>query len=251
MKAIGALPENVSAVKILESIGENILLADTHFNIIWINPVAASLLSQVAPLYGIENVEKLIGLNMSFFHKAPQRQQAIMEQLHSTHRARIHIKGKFVTDIIVTPVKEDEGIKAYIVMLMDVTTTSDEEKRKEKQIKALSVPIMQVWENTIAIPLFGEFDLERGELLLSRVLQYVVKNRISYVLVDLGGLSDWNTETGAYIKKLGDSLRIIGAECFIAGIAPEAAVSFTAFDFNYPTFTSIKNGLVHVMRKEN
>lgn len=251
MKALGALPEAVPAVKILESIGENILIADTHFNIIWINPVASTLLAHAVPLYGLNSVEEVIGLNMSFFHKTPAHQQAIMDQLTSTHRARIHIKGKFVADIIVTPVMDEKVIKAYIVMLMDVTTTSEEEKRRDLQIKALSVPIMQIWDSTIAIPLLGGFDLDRGELLLSRVLENAVTNRIRHVLVDVSGLNDWNNETGAYIKKLGDTLRVIGAKCYIAGISPEAAISFLAFNFTFPTFTSIQSGLIHVMENDD
>jgi rsbT co-antagonist protein RsbR len=250
MKALGSLPKSVPAADILQSIGENILIADKSYNVVWMNPAAASLLSHVAPLFGVESVEEIIGMNMSTFHKAPSRQENIMQNLTSTHRARIHIKDKFVADIIITPVFSDKEIKAYIVMLMDVTTMAEEERRREGLIKALSVPIMRIWDNAIAIPLFGDFDLDRGELLLNRVLQNTVENRIHYVLVDVSGLTQWNTETGSYIKKLGDSLKLIGAECYIAGMTPEAAMSFSAFNFNYPTFSNIQSGLIHVLEKE-
>lgn len=250
MKALGSIPHSVPVEKILQSIGENILLADKSYNIVWMNPAAVSLLSQVAPLFGLETVEEIIGMNMASFHKSPSRQGNIMNSLTTTHRARIHIKEKFVADIIVTPVFSEEEIKAYIVMLMDVTTTSEEEERREGLIKVLSIPIMRIWDNTIAIPLFGEFDLDRGELLLNRVLNNTVDNRIQYVLVDVSGLSEWNNETGSYIKKLGDSLKLIGAECYIAGMTPEAAISFSGFDFNYLTFSNIQSGLLHVLENE-
>lgn len=251
MKALGSLPNTVPAENILESIGENILIADTSYNVVWMNPSAANLLSHIVPLFGLEKVEDILGLNMSFFHITPSRQENIMSSLTSTHRARIHIKDTFVADIIITPVRSDNEIHAYIVMLMDVTTTAEEEWRKERLIKALSVPIMQIWDSAIAIPLFGDFDLDRGELLLNRVLQYTVEHRIKYVLVDVSGLTEWNNETGSYIKKLGDTVRIIGAECYIAGISPEAAISFSQFDFNYPTFASIQTGLLKVLENEN
>ena len=251
MKALGSLPDIVPAANILESIGENILIADLNYNVVWINPIAAKLLSQVAPLFGLEKAEDVIGKNMSFFHKAPARQEYIMDTLTTTHKARIHIKEKFVTDIIITPVYAEHDIKAYIVMLMDVTTMAEEESRRDRQIKALSVPIMRIWNSAIAIPLFGDFDLDRGELLLTRVLQNAVDNRIRHVLVDVSGLTHWNAETGSYIKKLGDTLGMIGTECYIAGISPEAAMSFSAFDFKYPTFASIQDGLIHVLEKEN
>lgn len=250
MKALGSLPNTVPAANILESIGENILIADTSYNVVWMNPSAANLLSHIVPLFGIEKVENVLGLNMSIFHKTPSRQENIMKSLTSTHRARIHIKDTFVADIIITPVITNNEIQAYIVMLMDVTTTAEEEGRKERQIKALSVPIMKIWDSTIAIPLFGDFDFDRGELLLNRVLQNTVENRIKYVLVDVSGVTEWNSETGSYIKKLGDTLRIIGAECYIAGLSPEAAISFSEYDFNYTTFTSIQTGLLKVLENE-
>ena len=251
MKALGSLPDIVPTAKILECIGENILIADLNYNIVWMNPMAAKLLSHIVPLFGLEKVEDVIGLNMSTFHKTPVRQETIMQNLTSTHKARIHIKDKFVTDIIITPVFVDQDIKAYIVMLMDVTTIAEEEKRRERLIKALSVPIMRIWKSTIAIPLFGDFDPDRGELLLTRVLQNAVENRINHVLVDVSGLTQWNNETGSYIKKLGATLRMIGADFYIAGISSEAAISFSAFDFKYPTFPSIQSGLMHVLEKEN
>ncbi|HAQ07215.1 MAG TPA: RsbR, positive regulator of sigma-B, partial [Bacillus bacterium] len=46
MKALGSLPDIVPAANILESIGENILIADLNYNVVWINPIAAKLLSQ-------------------------------------------------------------------------------------------------------------------------------------------------------------------------------------------------------------
>ncbi|MDP4169342.1 MAG: hypothetical protein Q8906_01955 [Bacillota bacterium] len=41
MGSLGVMPEYISSLSILESMGENIIIADTTFNIVWVNPKAA------------------------------------------------------------------------------------------------------------------------------------------------------------------------------------------------------------------
>lgn len=247
MKNLGSLPENIPALNILDSLGENIIVSDKQYDIVWVNVKAASLLSQVVPLFGINDVSQIIGMNMSRFHKDPSRQEKIMGKLTGTHRARITIKNHFVADIIVNPVYSNEEIIGYVALLQDVTTKAEEEKRKEQLIQDLSIPILKVWDSTIAIPLFGSFDIDRGELLLSRVLDSCTSNGNQYVLIDVSGLTEYNAETAAYIKKLYDTLRLVGAECIIVGISSELAVKFSEHKFTFSTFATAQQGLEFIL----
>ncbi|WP_257967929.1 hypothetical protein [Peribacillus deserti] len=136
------------------------------------NSRAKQLFSIIAPLFGLSDANEIIGLNMNHFHKRPQHQNKIMETMSEGHRARITIKDQFVGDIVITPIKNEESvIEGYVVMLMDVTTKAEEERKKEHLIHALSIPMIRIWKKTIALPLIGEFDLDRGDRLISSVLQ--------------------------------------------------------------------------------
>ncbi|HZG70610.1 MAG TPA: STAS domain-containing protein [Chondromyces sp.] len=251
MKAIGQLPESISLLHALDSIGENILISDSNYNIVWMNSYAADLLSVVAPLYGFSSAEELIGINMDRFHKNPAYQINIMDSLSESHRARINILDQFVTDIVVTPIKNGEDeITGYVVMLMDVTTKAEEEKQKEKLLSALSVPILRIWERAIALPLIGEFDSERGDRLISSVLEECTIRNVEYVLIDLSGLFDFSTETGFYIQKLCDCVRLIGAECIIVGISPKIAMSMAGLKNNSPTFSTAQSGLEYILSEQ-
>ncbi|MDP4164354.1 MAG: PAS domain S-box protein [Bacillota bacterium] len=247
---MGVMPEYISSLSILESMGENIIIADTTFNIVWVNPKATDLLSNVVPLFGYESVEEIIGLNMSVFHRHPEHQIRIMNGLKSTHKARIVIKERFVTDIIVNPIFSNNEITGYVVLLQDVTTKAEEEKRTEQIIQALSVPILKVWNKTIAIPLFGDFDSDRGEHLVTAVLEMCSANRIQYVIVDLSGLKEYKEETASYLKKLYDTLRLIGAECILVGISPELATRFAGFSYKFLTFSTSQQGLQYILKNE-
>lgn len=247
---IGQLPENLPLLKVIDSIGETIIIADRHYNVSWMNSSAAELLSNVAPLFGFESVEELIGINMGRFHRNPSYQEKVMEDLREKHQARITIQDVFVADIIITPIYCDSNnIQGYIVMLMDVTTKAEEDRKKEELINELSIPTITIWDRTIALPLKGKFDKERADKVLIGVLEECVSNNIQYVLIDLSGMTDFEYETKQELQKLVDCLRLIGTECILVGVKPPLAKAMSD-DFdptNLLTFHTAYAGLQYII----
>lgn len=251
MSALGYIPEQLSAIHVLDSVGDNILIADTTYNIQWMNANAANLLTVIAPLYGLTSVDDIIGMNMDQFHASPKRQQAVMKSLQDSHRTRITIKDRIVTDIVVTPMKNEHGhINGYIVMLTDVTTKAEEEAEKEKLIHALSVPIIHIWEKTISLPLIGEFDTERADRMIISVLEECTQHRIQYVLLDLSGLFIADDAIHHHIQKLTDCLRLIGAECIMTGIKPKLAQAVGRLEHHIQTFQTAYAGLQYIIQNK-
>jgi rsbT co-antagonist protein RsbR len=237
-------------INALNSIGENIVIEDLHYNVAWMNSSAAELMTQLAPLFGLTNAEEMIGLNMGFFHHAPSYQDKIMAELTEVHKARITIRDKFAADIIITPIKNvNDEIDGYVVMLMDVTTKAKEDQEKEKLIKSLSVPIIKVWDRTIALPLIGHFDNDRAEVMLASVLQECAVNKIEYVLVDLSGIYEFDISIKYHIQKLCDCLSLIGSHCVIAGITPEFAMAAGELSGKNPVFSNAHAGLKYVIEQ--
>lgn len=250
MSAIGTIPEQISLLEALDSIGETIIIADADYTVCWINTEACRLLNDVAPLYGLEDCSYMIGMRMDEFHENPSVQEKIMKNLKGPHRTRISIKGEIVTDIVITPIRNkqlSEEIVGYVVMLMDVTTQAEEQKRNEQLIRELSTPILNIWHNTIALPLIGQFDRERSDELIATVLTECVEKRQEYVLVDLSGLKNFEHEVHHQLQKLTDTLNLIGATCILTGISPTLAVSMVAMETKVRTFSTAKAGLEHIM----
>ncbi|RNF39167.1 STAS domain-containing protein [Planococcus salinus] len=248
MTAIGTIPGNISLLNALDYIGETIVIADDSYTIRWMNTEACKLLLDIAPLFGFKDCGELIGKSMDIFHEDPARQKEIMENLTEVHRARITIRNEFVTDIVITPIQNEEGIiDGYIVMLMDVTTQAEEQKRSEKLIEELSIPILHIWERTIALPLIGEFDRERSDQLIATVLTECADKGVEYVLVDLSGLTEFESQIRYQIEMLTDSLTLIGTTCILVGIGPELAMSIVKLESGTPTFNSAHDGLQYIM----
>lgn len=251
MCAKGTFPTTISLLTTLDSIGETILIADTSYRIVWFNEKAEQLLTQIAPLYGLNKAEEMIGQTMDRFHSYPSHQQQVMKQLSETHRARITIQNRFVSDIVVTPIQEtDNSVQGYVVMLMDVTTKAEEDRQKEKLIQSLSVPLLTVWENTLALPLIGEFDKDRAERLMERVLEACASEGIHYVLIDLSGIYSFDGSIKYEIQKLSDALRLIGTECVFVGISPELAMSTGELGSRTHVFGTAYAGLQYIIKKQ-
>ncbi|MGI2328749.1 STAS domain-containing protein [Planococcus sp. YIM B11945] len=248
MPAIGTIPKNISLLSALDCIGETILIADTSYNICWMNTEACRLLSEVVPLYGINDCRELIGMSMDEFHKEPEHQIQLMNQLENVHRARINIRGEYIADIVITPIKNaEQAIEGYIVMLMDVTTQAEELKHNEKLIRQLSIPILNIWDKTIALPLIGEFDKHRSDQLIATVLMECSKKNIEHVLVDLGGITEFENQIRYQIQMLTDSLKLIGTDCILVGISPKLAISMVSLESNVKTFSSAHEGLKYII----
>ncbi|WP_018923544.1 STAS domain-containing protein [Salsuginibacillus kocurii] len=246
------LPIHISGTDALNSIGENIIIADNEFSVIWMNEKAIEIMNAIAPLYGLTQAEDMIGLNMDDFHTKPERQRQLMGNLEDGHRARINIRGQFYADIVITPIKnanQDEQFEGYMVMLMDVTSQAEEEQKREKLIEELSVPILKIWEKTIALPLIGELDAARGETVIATVLEECASNGIEYAIISLNGIDRFDESVRYNLQKLYDCLQLIGVECIIVGIKPQLALTIQELK-NTLTFSDSHAGLRYIIEQQ-
>jgi rsbT co-antagonist protein RsbR len=243
------IPIDISGTDALNSIGENIIIADKDYTVTWMNTTAFKSMTAIAPLFGLNRAEEMIGMNMDHFHKVHDYQRRIMDNFQSGHRARINIRDKFAADIVITPIistKHSGEVEGFMVMLMDVTSKAEEEKKKETMIKELSVPILHIWDKTIALPLKGELDYDRGEMVISTVLEECVSNQIEYVMISISGINRFDDTIRQNLQKLNDCLKLVGVECVIVGITPELAMSIGEFK-GLLTFSDSSTGLKYII----
>lgn len=247
MPAIGKIPESISLLNALDVIGETIIIADSSYTIRWMNTEASRLMNEVAPLYGMPDCEALIGMSMDAFHEHPQHQKQIMQKLTGIHRTRITIRNQVMTDIVITPIMNNGEPEGYVIMLMDVTMQAEEQKRSEQLIRELSVPILSVWDRTIALPLIGELDRKRTDQLIATVLTECSEKKVEYVLIDLSGIKEFENQIRYQIQMMTETLDLIGATCILVGIGPKLAMSIVQLDSKTPIFSTAHEGLKHIM----
>jgi rsbT co-antagonist protein RsbR len=254
MKSIGILPSRISAVNILNTLGETIIYADKEYNVIWINAYGTELLSHVAPLFGIKSVEELIGKNMSYFHREPNHQRNIMDNLNRTHhKTRINIKDTYIADITISPIKEDNEIVGFLVLLSDVTNKAKEEQEKQEIIKQLVVPILHIWYNIIATPLKGYMNKDRYDNLLLKLLSECSQTKADYLIIDLSGVDKLSDQFMIQVNNLVKAIRLLGTECLIASISPKSLNENVEVvtDFKGKTFLDVKAAVKYIITDHN
>jgi len=215
------------------------------------NDAAVKTLGPLHPLFGISENESLIGKHMDFFHRHPAHQKQIMRELNHTHRTVITIKNSYVAETVIAPIYNVQQEKqGYILMLLDVTEKAQQEKEKEQTIALLSTPILKIWDSVLAIPILGNLTNERADRLLETILKKCVEERAEYFLLDLSSLSKIDESSGYYINKIGQSLQLIGTECFIVGVSPSLASSISKSDFQWKTYLHVQQAIKEIMTRK-
>ncbi|BAL80065.1 methyl-accepting chemotaxis protein [Bradyrhizobium cosmicum] len=102
-----------------KAVSANLMVADNDLNIVYMNDAVTDLLRAAESDLKKElphfNVATLVGTNIDVFHKNPQHQRQMLATLNAVHRAMIQVGGhKF--DLVATPLKNDDGSRAGIVV---------------------------------------------------------------------------------------------------------------------------------------
>ncbi|TFV40219.1 methyl-accepting chemotaxis protein [Bradyrhizobium frederickii] len=112
---------NTDAVTLMAAkvVSANLMVADNDLKIIYMNNAVTDLLRAAEADLKKElphfNVDTLVGTNIDVFHKNPQHQRQMLANLNSVHRAMIEV-GDRKFDLVATPVKNDDGSRAGVVV---------------------------------------------------------------------------------------------------------------------------------------
>jgi methyl-accepting chemotaxis protein len=102
-----------------DAITANVMIADTSPTIVYMNQAVIDLLKEAEaeirkdlPRFGVAN---LVGSNIDVFHKDPNHQRRMLENLSATHRATISVGGR-TFDLVATPLKDGADKRVGVVV---------------------------------------------------------------------------------------------------------------------------------------
>ncbi|WP_437490476.1 STAS domain-containing protein [Sorangium sp. So ce1014] len=161
------------------------------------------------------------------------------------------------------PIQNERGDVTHVVgVTLDITTSKRTEQelrgklqlieRQQQVIRALSTPILQVWDSVLTLPLVGMFDTTRAADVMDGVLREVVRTQARYAILDLTGIEAMDTETVNHLLKLSSAIRLLGAEGIITGIHPAIAQTLVGLGVDLSsieTRSTLRQGLEHCIRR--
>lgn len=113
-------------------------------------------------------------------------------------------------------------------------------------IRTMSTPVVELWDDILALPIVGVVDARRADEMISELLQRVTQARARCVIIDVTGVELVDTATADHFMRLVATTRLVGAFSVITGISPRIADAMTGLGVSLvgtPTLATLKDGL--------
>ena len=161
------------------------------------------------------------------------------------------------------PVHDEQGqIVSVFGVTLNITEARETEidlrnklaliERQQEAIRALSTPIIQVWDRVLTLPLVGTVDSRRAADVMERLLHEVSRTGARFAILDLTGVETVDTATASHLLALLRAIQLLGAEGVITGIRPVVAQTMISLglDFNrLITLAKLRDGLRLCMKR--
>jgi rsbT co-antagonist protein RsbR len=95
--------------------------------------------------------------------------------------------------------------------------------RQRLELHELSTPVVQLWDEILAVPLIGTLDSTRTQTVMENILNKIVETKSRIIILDITGVPVVDTLVAQYLMKTVQATRLMGAECFVSGISPQIA----------------------------
>ena len=105
-------------------------------------------------------------------------------------------------------------------------------KRQQEELLELSTPVVELWNNIVALPLIGTLDSARTQVVMENLLQKIVDNEALIAIIDITGVPTVDTLVAQHLLKTVAAARLMGADCIISGMRPQIAQTIVHLGVN-------------------
>jgi rsbT co-antagonist protein RsbR len=126
-------------------------------------------------------------------------------------------------------------------------------RRQEVSIRAMSTPILQLWEGILALPVIGIVDSERANQVMESLLEAIVRTKARFTILDLTGVDVIDTTGAHHLLRLVRATALIGTRCLVSGISPAMAQTIAGLDVDFAqlaSFGTLEGALRYALRTE-
>jgi rsbT co-antagonist protein RsbR len=114
-------------------------------------------------------------------------------------------------------------------------------ERLRLAVDELSTPVLELWDDILALPVIGVVDTVRSARMMEKVLAEVVTRRCRAVILDVTGVDVIDTSTADRFIRIAQSIELLGAECVISGVQPAVAQTLTDLGVSFRGLVTRRN----------
>jgi len=215
-------------LKLIESINDYaVILLDPHGKVISWNNAAERLKGWTA--------DEIIGQSFERFYPPEDIEKGKTKQEIevATRTGRYEDEGwrvrkdgtRFWANVVLTALRDENG---KLLGFGKVTRDLTERRQSEESIRSQAneifemavVPVVQVWEGILLVPLIGTLDSQRTQQLMERLLQRVTETGSAVALLDITGVPTIDSQTAQHLIETVSAVRLLGADVILTGVRP-------------------------------
>ncbi len=129
----------------------------------------------------------------------------------------------FLDELAEATRQSGEAMEAISIAKREIEEKLGTIELQQQEIRELSVPIIDVWDGVITVPLVGQIGGVRAAEMMEKLLVRVADSDVEWVLIDLTGVTVLDTETADRLIKLASAVRLLGASCILTGLGGRVA----------------------------
>lgn len=114
-------------------------------------------------------------------------------------------------------------------------------ERQQVAIQELSTPILQLWDNVLALPVIGIMDSNRSAEIMERLLSEITTKQTRFVILDITGVEIVDTKTADHFIKVIKASELLGAKCLLTGIRPAVAQTLVEIGVDLSQILTLRN----------
>ncbi|WP_437594276.1 PAS domain S-box protein [Sorangium sp. So ce1000] len=125
---------------------------------------------------------------------------------------------------------------------------------QQQVIRALSTPIIEVWDRVLTLPMVGVVDSLRTSEVMDSLLDAISSKGARFAILDLTGVDAVDTKTASYLIEMVRAIRLLGAEGVITGIRSNVAQTMIALGVDLSgiiTMGNLRAGLKLCIQRMN
>ncbi len=96
-------------------------------------------------------------------------------------------------------------------------------RQQQETIRALSMPVLQLGERLLGLPIIGAVDAARVRYLTEQLLQEIRVHRAKIVVVDFAGVAAMESDVTSQVVQMVEAARLMGATMIVTGLSSAVA----------------------------
>jgi rsbT co-antagonist protein RsbR len=123
---------------------------------------------------------------------------------------------------------------------------------QEALLSKLAVPVIQIWDGILLLPMVGEITAQRAAQVMESLLAAITQHRTRFALIDITGVPVVDGTVASYLVKTVQAVRLLGCQCVTVGIGAGVAAELVKLGIDVSallTQATLQQGLVFAIQQ--